>query len=224
MRRRTNRRILAVEALEERFLLAGNVRAAIRGGDLILRGDVRDNQMVLTQPAAGMLRITGLEGTTINAQGFFDVRSRFDDVVIGLQQGGEDQITILGPMNAPGDLRVRLGGGTFLLDGSSGPVRIGQDLGIRSRPNGDVTIRNEVRFVGDTSIGAGGSAHVVAGKAALPDFRAARFSNSLNINNPCFPLVAGTTYTYEVVELDEAGGEVVTERIVVEVLPATRTI
>lgn len=224
MGRRTNVRRLAVEALEERFLLAGNVTAAFKSGDLVVRGDARDNQIVITQPAAGRLRVTGLEGTTINGRGSFELPGRANDVELRLQQGGTDQIAILGAIDVPGHLRARLGGGTFLLDGSSGPVRIGEDLRVRSGRNGDMTIRNDVRVAGDTAIEAGGTVHVVAGQAALLDFRAARFSDSLSIDNPYFPLVVGTTYTYEVAIPDDAGGEVVTERIVVEVLLETRTI
>jgi len=58
----------------------------------------------------------------------------------------------------------------------------------------------------------------------LPDFSAAVFDNPLDINNPFFPLVPGTTNTYHAVTTDPETGETETETIVVEVLHGTRTV
>jgi hypothetical protein len=50
------------------------------------------------------------------------------------------------------------------------------------------------------------------------------FSDSLDIDNPYFPLVVGTKYRYEETSIDDETGETVTEMIVVEVLDETKTI
>jgi hypothetical protein len=57
----------------------------------------------------------------------------------------------------------------------------------------------------------------------LPDFSAATFS-SLQIDNPYFPLVPGTTFAYDGVKTDPDTGEVENEEIIVEVLNQTRTV
>ncbi len=223
-RRRLAQRQIPVEALENRSLLAGNVSVAFSAGDVAMRGDAQDNQLVIAEPVAGTIRVTGVSGTTINGRESVDLTGRLDDVRIRLQQGGEDEIAILGALRVPGNLDVQMGDGSFLLDGSSGPMRIGKELKVTSGRGSDVTIRNDVRVAGKTTINAGGTVNVVAGQAELPDYTQANFSDSLTIDNPFFPLQVGTTYTYEGVEFDAAGNEIVTETIVVEVLPETEII
>lgn len=61
-------------------------------------------------------------------------------------------------------------------------------------------------------------------QAVIPNFSGAVFDNSLNIDNPLFPLVPGTTYTYDVVNTDPGTGEVETEVIVLDVLHGVRTV
>lgn len=58
----------------------------------------------------------------------------------------------------------------------------------------------------------------------LPDFSLAVFDNSLQIDNPYWPLVPGTTYTYEGEFIDLETGETETEIIVVDVLDQSRTV
>ena len=59
---------------------------------------------------------------------------------------------------------------------------------------------------------------------ALPDFGSAVFDNSLQIDNPYFPLIPGTTLTYDGVKTDPMTGDVESEEIVIEVLQQTRTV
>src|SRR5688572_30705423 len=58
----------ALEALESRRLLSGNVTASVAGGDLTLSGDAESNQLILDQVglSADQVRLTGTGGTTIN--------------------------------------------------------------------------------------------------------------------------------------------------------------
>jgi hypothetical protein len=57
------------ESLEERTVLAGNVTASVNGGFLVMIGDSGDNQIAITQSAAGGVQLSSLDGTThINGQ------------------------------------------------------------------------------------------------------------------------------------------------------------
>jgi hypothetical protein len=66
-----------------------------------------------------------------------------------------------------------------------------------------------------------GSVHA---QAVTPDFSAAVFHEPLLIDNPYFPLVPGTTYTYMSRTTEADSGDVTTEMIVVEVLHETRSV
>src|SRR2546430_2527120 len=65
------RRMLFVEQLEGRAMLAGIVTASVDGGgNLILRGDGADNGVVISQTGPGSYLVTGIDttggATTIN--------------------------------------------------------------------------------------------------------------------------------------------------------------
>ena len=68
------------------------------------------------------------------------------------------------------------------------------------------------------------SAESVLAQPELPDFSAATFSNSLQIDNPYWPLIPGTKWVYEGESTDPDTGETESETIIVEVLNDTRTI
>lgn len=219
-----NRCLLDVEALEHRLVLDGNVTVGLRSGLLVIAGDSLDNQVEISQPTPGTIRVEGLDGTTVNGQGFTEVGGAVRNVTIQMRQGGVDQLGIQGPVRIAADLRVTLGDGELTIEGSDGPVEIGRNLNIQAGENGNVTMINEVSVGGTASIRAGGSVLAVAGLATIPDFDAARFSDSLTIDNPYFPVVPGTTWTYETEGIDEETGATFFEMTVVEVLPDTRTI
>jgi large repetitive protein len=55
----------SIECLEERTLLTGNVLAAIvRGGNLLVLGDSKANQIAIQSTSSGALQISSLDGTT----------------------------------------------------------------------------------------------------------------------------------------------------------------
>src|SRR5262245_5328671 len=63
-------RKLHFESLEGRALLAGNVTAAVTGGDLIITGDAEANSIVIVHGrGAGEYLVKGVDGTTINGAG-----------------------------------------------------------------------------------------------------------------------------------------------------------
>lgn len=69
---------LGVENLESRALLAGDVLASVVWGSLKIQGDADANQIAITDLGGGVIRVEGLDDTTINgkteAQEFAAVR------------------------------------------------------------------------------------------------------------------------------------------------------
>ena len=219
MSNRNTRRKLSVESLEGRRLLAGNVTAVLRGGDLILSGDTADNSVQVSRLPSGLFHIQGLEGTTVNGKPAIDAFADAHDIDVLMQQGGIDKFTIQGGFTLPGDLDVRLHDGNVLIEGSDGPVTIDEDLSVRTGPNGDVTLRNEVRVRGKTDIESAGTVNLASGRATLPTYASAKFSHPLTIDNQFFPLVQKSEFKYDITE-----GGTLTERIVVSVPTKTKTI
>jgi VCBS repeat-containing protein len=63
------KRQLGLERLESRIVLAGNVSATVRGGNLQVTGDTLGNEITIEQPALNRFTITSRDGTTtINGQ------------------------------------------------------------------------------------------------------------------------------------------------------------
>ena len=61
-------RRLTIEPLENRVLLAGNVTAELKSGELLVTGDNQDNQIQIADLGASgahTYRVTGLDGTVI---------------------------------------------------------------------------------------------------------------------------------------------------------------
>ncbi len=218
MIRRNSIRKLQFEPLECRRLLAGNVTAVLHGFDLILEGDTADNSVQVSRLPSGLFHVQGLEGTTVNGQTAFDASASARDIDVFFQQGGTDRFTIQGGLTLPGDLDVRLHDGNVLIEGSTGPVTV-RDLSIRTGPNGDVTLRNEVVVRGKTAIESAGTVNMASGRATLPRFASATFTHPLTVNNSYFPQVQNSQFRYDVTE-----GGTLTERIVVSVPATTRTI
>src|SRR6478672_9935329 len=66
---RPGHRHLAMERLESRMVLDGNVRAFLSGGNLQVIGDSGDNQITITQSSLRSFTISSRDGsTTINGQ------------------------------------------------------------------------------------------------------------------------------------------------------------
>jgi hypothetical protein len=213
-----------VDALERRLLLEGNIKAALQGGDLVVWGDKLDNVVKISRPAAGKVRVAGLEDTIVNGGTFKDFSAGFDGLKILMRQGGADQVSIRGPIRIAGDLGAQLGDGELVIEGSVAAVEIGENLSVQGGAHCDVRFRNEVIVTGNTTITTGGDTTAHANLGILPDFRSARFSNSLDIDNPYFPLVPGTVYTYEEKSIDEETGKTITQTDIFKVTNQTKTI
>ena len=212
-----------IEPLERRVLLNGAVAAAFRAGDLSLSGDSSDNQVRIVRRSPTTTRVIGLEGTRVNGRSFVDFTGVLDDLTVSMRQGGDDQVQVQGPITIGGDVDGQIGDGEFIVEGSAGRVEIRGDLDLTAGA-GDVKLRNEVVVNGESDLRAGGAVTAAANLGIVPDFAAARFSDPLDIDNPYFPLVPGTKYTYEERSVDDETGEEVVETIVVEVTNQTKTI
>ena len=115
-------RRLAMESLETRQMMTGNVLVSVSAGNLVVSGDSGGNELRIIQslqngaPIAGRFFITGQNGTTINGQSvgqFFQNVS--GDLRINLN-GGNDRLTLGDGVSnsrfiAPRDLQVDMGDG-----------------------------------------------------------------------------------------------------------------
>jgi hypothetical protein len=63
-------RILKVETLEPRAMLAGNVSVSVSGGNLIVRGDAKDNLVLIEQVGSGRYAVTGSDFANGGEPGF----------------------------------------------------------------------------------------------------------------------------------------------------------
>ena len=212
-----------LESLERRLVLNGAVSAMLLGNDLIIHGDGDDNQITITQANTGTLRIAGSDDTTINGNPLLDIPQFAGNLIIEMQEGGDDQVVIFGPLNLPHDLRARMNAGQLVIEGSEAPVNIAGNLNVHMGKNGTAILRNEVAIAGQQSIDAG-EVNFVGGHATLPNFAAAKFDNGLKIDNPYFPVVPGTVWKYHIAGTDDETGEPITQENTVTVLPDTRTI
>jgi hypothetical protein len=105
---RSRRRAPGLESLEGRWLLAGNVTAAVNGGVLTLTGDPQANQLTVYQTAPGTYHVVGEPGTTINGRPDVTVRGITAGVNVNLGDG-DDYLALMAVV--PGDLNINLGSG-----------------------------------------------------------------------------------------------------------------
>jgi len=115
----TTARRLALEKLQARELLAGDVTAAVTNGFLVVRGDDAANELTIERISGDKVRVTGATGTTINGltqPAILRVRKGYD-IATG---GGDDKLTVIG-LNAVGryEIRMDLGAGNDILVASN---------------------------------------------------------------------------------------------------------
>ncbi|MFN5273993.1 MAG: beta strand repeat-containing protein [Planctomycetota bacterium] len=115
----TTARRLALEKLQARELLAGDVTAAVTNGFLVVRGDNAANELTIERINGDKVRVTGATGTTINGltqPAILRVRKGYD-IATG---GGDDKLTVIG-LNAVGryEIRMDLGAGNDVLVASN---------------------------------------------------------------------------------------------------------
>ena len=149
----TTVRRLALEKLQIRELLAGDVTAAVTNGFLVVRGDDAANELTIERVSGDRVRVTGAIGTTINGltqPAILKVRKGYD-IATG---GGDDKLTVIG-LNAVGryEIRMELGAGNDTLVASNLMAqRIHSNGG---SGNDSITVRNSRSWRGS---GVGGGA------------------------------------------------------------------
>jgi hypothetical protein len=150
-RRRTPRR-LALEALESRALLAGDVSVDVVGGTLRLRGDEECNGVLIAQLGEGRYAVVGFEhdgaATTINGSAeplvVRGVRHNFD-IDLG---GGDDLLGIGNDVELLAGLADELGFGDALLADAEVPelpdqrLRVPGTLIVRTKDGEDGVLVN----------------------------------------------------------------------------------
>lgn len=110
-----------IESLENRRLLAGDVKASLVDGDLVIRGDHDSNGIEIRRVDNNTVRIQGItvDDATTSINGRANGAVRFDvldDVVCYLYGGADDRLTIEGlertqPATIRGNLSVYGGDG-----------------------------------------------------------------------------------------------------------------
>lgn len=141
--RKWGQRTLAVEQLETRRLLAGDVDVRKSGSHLIIRGDNEDNAIIITQEGRDRFRVTGVA----TDDGDTEVNNKASKVFKGIRhidvdlRGGNDTLGVGNDELALIDLGEELG---FEFDGGDGPGNLGDttpDNADRVRIRGSLIVR-----------------------------------------------------------------------------------
>lgn len=154
----------AVECLEERTLLTGNVLAAVlAGGNLLVLGDSKANQIGIQSTSGGKLQISSLDGTTrINGGSRpFNANGVTGSVYIFLGQGN-DMLQLGGgtlTTNIPKNLLIVTGNGNDTVNLANaaigGSVTIFGGLGKDTLTVGSAATATAVSVGGDLRIDGG---------------------------------------------------------------------
>ena len=104
--------VLGVESLEHRRMLAGNVSATINSsGDLVIRGDSADNEMLVSVDSSGNVQIESIDGTTDFDRGNLATSRMTGDIRIDTL-GGADRVELTATGLPPVDqVTIRMGSG-----------------------------------------------------------------------------------------------------------------
>lgn len=194
--RRSARPYHALEALESRTLLAGNVTATINDGNLTLTGDDEANSVEVSV-VDGDIVVTGLDDTTVNDSTDAFVAVAGDTTLSGnltsLLGGGNDTLRITGPLMVDGTTSVSDSSGVTqvgitdaTLDGnvniSTGPAADAISI-TGSTLNSSLTVNagagdNQVS-VFDTTIAGGVAVSSWQGSSRFDRFATSRFGERL---------------------------------------------
>jgi hypothetical protein len=163
MLRRNRTTQLRIEALESRAMMAGNVTAAVVGGNLLIRGDNQFNDIAITAgPNPGDFLITGNNGTTVNGSSAPITESGVTrNVMIAFKKAGctlkigdsQDQT-----LSIPGQLAIGAGSGNNTIDLEN--LQIGGNLNV-GLGNGQNTLTVDSVTARAALIGAGSGGDTV---------------------------------------------------------------
>src|SRR3954453_14854076 len=113
----THHRRCSFEALENRRLLAGDVKVTLVGGNLSVKGDAADNNIVIT--ASGVSGVAGTSTTINGGTGSFALSAPLSKLSVDMG-AGNDNLTING-LTVKGKATVKLGKGddSFLIQNTT---------------------------------------------------------------------------------------------------------
>jgi hypothetical protein len=126
---------------------SGQVAATVEGSLLVVAGDNLNNQIVVSQTAAGDVVVTGQAGTLVN--GLASVRfPRLQLNAAELRMGGGNDVVTLRSLRIANDLYVNLGAGADrIVAPAAAPTTIGANLAVEAAEGNDV-VRLEAAIVG----------------------------------------------------------------------------
>jgi len=155
-------RRLAVESLESRNLMAGNVAADLVAGSLVLQGDGQSNGVqIMPMVAAGRVqpgtfRVRGIDAggdaTTINGESEVIFRFVNDDVRVDLR-GGEDRLLVntgiqmLDSLRPTTGLLATIAGDLIVAAGNGSDLLLLGDLDVGGRVQIDAGEERDIVFV-----------------------------------------------------------------------------
>ena len=180
-RSRSRVRYGAVEALETRALLAGDLAATISRGDLILEGDRAANKIEVTVEDGDVV-VRGLDGTTINGQpdfvAFADSTEIPDDLVLRTGEGS-DEIVIGGGLTIRDRIDANLGAGANAISILDVTAR---DVSIRAAGANEVLLQDGADISNDVVIrfSGNGADTIVVDGASIGDDLSIRAGNGHN--------------------------------------------
>jgi hypothetical protein len=150
--RPSNHRPLALESLEHRQMLAGNVTVSLVGGSMFVAGDDDSNQIAITAGTeAGSFNVRGLDGTTVTMAGSSTPAPDTGLVVTGVR----------------GHVNVRMAAGDDAVEVSDIEHRRG--LSIETGAGNDTVNVHDVKLGGFLNIATGiGDDAVTVGSASTP--------------------------------------------------------
>lgn len=162
-------RRLKMESLEGRKMMAGDVSVALEGQLLTVQGDNLSNQIVVAQNPAGVVTVSGQNGTRIN--GLASVRfvnPQLNAMEIRME-GGDDTVSLRG-VRVTNDLFVDLGAGNDqMISPITVPVTVGANATIEGGSGNDVIRLQGMTVREDLSIQGGIGALSVNLNAAAVD-------------------------------------------------------
>lgn len=202
-----DRAAVACESLEARRLLTGRVSAKVRGGDLVIRGDGKDNGVSVERAGSRTAYVVrgvdaGGRPTTVNGERRVTLRGVRGDVRVNLR-GGDDSVRIGGDraITVRGRLDLRGGGGNDRLT-VSGAVAVDGRAKVLGGSGNDSVSFFGTAFGDSVRVSAGGGNDSVffSGAAVERGVRAVlgRGNDSLT--------VSGSTLNFGLVADGRAGG------------------
>ncbi|MEZ6058412.1 MAG: hypothetical protein R3C01_17055 [Planctomycetaceae bacterium] len=152
----------AFEILESRRLLAGNVKAAVKGETLILTGDNAGNQIDI-DGVNGNITVTGI-GTVINGSNTELSFSGIENVVVNLKKG-DDVVNLgrLGDLVILHNLSINTAGGDDIVDfwGLIGALEVGGNIQIKTGGGADEVYLDGITVQDSVSVDLGGGSDLV---------------------------------------------------------------